>query len=259
MALFTDASFVTLGDLMQYERSLSQIAASHSINVDTKISLASSVIGDKLLLWLLGVGAADPQWVNRRLLGLSTVVVTPPLNRWLCFESLSRFFAEACNIQLNTRFEGKWTEYQHESQNANGLVQTAGIGIVYKPLPKPAMPLVSLQSGSAPAQSMFVQTAWVDALGGEGALSPVNGLVLGNNSSITVSMAEGVGQTPPAAVGWNIYLSSDGASVTKQNSSSLKISSTWQLPIGGLVSGPDPVNGQSPDFYIPLFRPIQRG
>jgi len=28
-------------------------------------------------------------------LGLSTVVITPTLEKWLCFESLSRFFAEA--------------------------------------------------------------------------------------------------------------------------------------------------------------------
>ena len=126
MALFTDADFVGLNDLLQYEKSLVQIASSHGINVDTKISLASSVISDKLMLWLLGVGASDPQWLNRRVLGLSTVVVTPPLRRWLCFESLSRFFAEAYNVQLNTRFQGKWTEYQQEARNASDLTQMAG-------------------------------------------------------------------------------------------------------------------------------------
>lgn len=259
MALFTDADFVGLNDLLQYEKSLVQIASSHGINVDTKISLASSVISDKLMLWLLGVGASDPQWLNRRVLGLSTVVVTPPLRRWLCFESLSRFFAEAYNVQLNTRFQGKWTEYQQEARNASDLTQMAGVGIVYKPLPKPQLPLVSIQSGSAPAELMSVQVAWVDAQGDEGALSPVNGVLMGKKTSITVSMAENILQVPPAAAGWNIYLASNSVNITRQNDEYLQISATWELPGTGPIDGPDPINGQSPDFYIPISRPVQRG
>ena len=89
MALFTDENIITLGELLQFETTLVQIASTHGINVDTKINLATSAIGDKLMLWLLDVGMSDPQWTTRRVIGLSTVVVTPPLRRWLCFESLS--------------------------------------------------------------------------------------------------------------------------------------------------------------------------
>ncbi len=107
MALFTDPAVVTLDDLLEFEASLAGVASSYGIDVDNKISLATSAISDKLMLWLLNSGAADPQWLNRRMLGLSTVVVTPSLQRWICFESLSRVFAEAYNVQLNTRFQGK--------------------------------------------------------------------------------------------------------------------------------------------------------
>jgi hypothetical protein len=259
MALFTDQSIVTLDDLLQFETTLAQIASTHGINADTKINLATSVIGDQLTLWLLDVGASDPQWLIRRAIGLSTVVVTPPLRRWLCYESLSRFFAEAYNVQLNSRFQGKWTEYQQEAKNAGTMASLAGVGIVYDPLPKPALPLVSVQAGNAPAESLFVQTAWVDGKGNEGALSPVNGLLLPANSSITVAMAEGELGAPAAAVGWNVYLSSVDKSSTLQNDVPLGINSIWNLPSTGIISGAGPINGQQPDFYIRISNQIRRG
>jgi hypothetical protein len=259
MALFTDAAVVRLDDLLEFETSLVQVASSHGINVETKIRLAMDAISDKLMLWLLGAGASDPQYLNRRLLGLSTVVVTPGLQRWLCFESLSRFFAEAYNVQLNTRFQGKWTEYQQEASRASELVFMSGLGIVYSPLPKPAVPLVSVQAGTAPPLALFIEAAWVDVDGNEGATSPVNGIILAGGSSVMVEMADGGLNAPRAAVGWNVYAGTDEADLTKQNSTPLSVGSTWQLPGSGLVNGPEALGGQRPNYYIILPRISQRG
>lgn len=259
MALFTDTSVITLDDLLPYEVTLVQIASPHGINVDTKINLASSAIGDKLMLWLLDAGSSDPQSAARRQIGLSTVVVTPSLRRWLSFESLSRFFAEAFNIQLNSRFQGKWAEYQQESDTARDLVARDGIGIVYYPLPGPATPLVTVGAGNVTAQSLFVQTAWVDAQGSEGAPSPVNGSLLSDSSGITVAMAESGASVPLTATGWNVYLSSSQTGPALQNSTPLAIGAAWPLPAGGVVSGPAPSGGQAPDFYIPIANRIRRG
>ena len=259
MALFTDADIVTLDDLLQFETTLVQTASSHGINVDTKIKLATEAISDKMLLWLLRAGASDPQYLNRRRIGLSTIVVTPVLQRWVCFESLSRFFAEAYNVQLNTRFQGKWTEYQNEATDAGELVFMSGLGIVYNPLPKPALPLVSIQTGTTPALSMFIQTAWVDSNGNESALSPVNGVILNGASSVVAGMAEGALNPPKTAVGWNVYAGTTGNELTLQNSGPLPIGSTWQLPDTGLVDGREPSNGQQPNYYITFPRLSQRG
>ena len=259
MALFTDAGIVTLDDLLQFEASLVQIASSHNINVETKITLSIDAIGDKLMLWLLDVGASDPQFLNRRSLGLSTVVVTSTLHRWLCFDSLSRFYAEAYNVQLNTRFQAKWTEYQNEADQASEMFFMSGVGIVYKALPKPALPLISVQDGNSPGQAIFVQTAWIDGTGEEGALSPVNGLILNQNSTIVVSMAEGATSAPSAAVGWNVYVSCSEDDLTRQNLTSLPIGATWQLPSTGISEGPDAIGGQTPQFYVRLSRQIRRG
>lgn len=259
MALFTDADVVTLDDLLQYEASLVEIASTHGINVQTKINLALSNIADRVMLWLLKIGASDPQWLTRRVIGVSTVVVTPPVKKWICFDALSRFFAEAYNVQLNTRFQAKWQEYQQMASASVDMVFDTGLGIVYSPLPEPALPLVSIETGTAPASSLFIQTAWVDARGAEGALSPVNGVIVPDQSSIAVGMAEGVLNAPQAAVGWNVYVSSTETGLTKQNLAVMQLGSTWQLPTAGLIQGAAPINGQAPDYQIAMSRQIQRG
>jgi hypothetical protein len=259
MALFTDVEIITLQDLLPYESSLLQVASSHSINAVQKIALAKRAVGENLMLFLQDAGVSDPQWLSRPTIGLSTVVVTPPLKRWLCFDALSGFFAEAYNVQLNTRFEAKWKEYEREVKHAADQTLHAGLGIVFKPLPKPHMPEVSLQQGSTPAEALYVQVSWLDLDGNESALSPVNGLVANNQSSITVQMAEGALQAPPAALGWNVYVGSNTDSITLQNGNPLSIGSTWTLPASGIVNGPRGGEGQLPVFIIPISRQIRRG
>lgn len=259
MALFTDATVITLDDLLPYEATLAEIASPQGINVETKIRLASSAMEDRLMFWLLDAGISDPQFAMRRQIGLSTVVVTSPMRRWLSFESLSRFYAEAYNTQLNPRFQGKWTEYQQESEKARDVVVRDGIGIVYHPLPAPSAPQVTVGAGALPAQSLFVQTAWVDANGAESGMSAVNGLLLNDSSGVTVAMTETGSQIPATATGWNVYLSSSQTGPALQNSSPLALGSNWSLPVSGVVMGPAPTGGQAPDFYVPVGNRIRRG
>jgi hypothetical protein len=258
MALFTDSEVITIDDLLHYENSLVTVSSSHAIDIKTKINLAIAEIGDRVMLWLLKVRASDPQWLQRRSLGLSTVVLTPTLQRWICFESLSRFFEEAYNVQLNTRFEGKWTEYQQLSKAAADMAFISGLGIVAKALPKPILPLVTIGSGNSLPSAMFLQTAWVDADGNEGALSPINGQVLSAGMGVTVAISSS-SQIPPAAAGWNLYASATENDLTRQNNAPLANGTTWTLPPSGLVEGPEPVDGQAPTFYIDLSRQMQRG
>jgi hypothetical protein len=259
MALFTDPDVVTLDDLLQFEGSLIQVSSTHSIDVQTKIKLVTDEIGDKLMLNLLRAGLSDPQWLSRMRIGLSTVVVTPSLYRWLCFDSLARVYAEAYNVQLNTRFQGKWTEYQQQSNAAGEFCLASGIGVVLSPLPKPAIPVISTGTGSFPASSIFAQIAWVDRLGNESAPSPINGVILNGSASVQVSMAANGCPAPSTAAGWNIYASTSQASLTLQNSSPIAIGKSWQMPSSGLVNGANPKNGQIPDVTIVCTRRWQRG
>jgi hypothetical protein len=257
MALFTDSDVVTLDDLLQFEGSLMQVSSTHGIDVQAKIRLATDEIGDKLMLNLLRAGQSDPQWLNRVKIGLSTVVVTPSLFRWMCFDSLARVYAEAYNVQLNTRFQGKWNEYQQQSHAASELFLTSGVGVVLNPLAKPAIPKIYTGTGSFQASSLFVQTSWVDDLGSESAVSSINGVILNSSASIQVSMSET--SAPAAAVGWNIYANTVQQGLTLQNSSPVALGSPWQMPNSGIVVGVSPRNGQMPDVTIPCVRRWQRG
>jgi hypothetical protein len=259
MALFTDAEIIVLQDLMPYESSLLQVASSHAIDIDQKIVLAKRSVAERLTLFLRDAGVSDPQWLSRMVIGLSTVVVTPPLKRWLGFEALARFFAEAYNLQLNTRFEAKWKEYQGEAKSSADQFLHAGVGIVFKPLPKPQLPEVSIQAGVAPEEPLYVQVSWLDSQGNESALSPVNGLVANNQSTISVQMAEGALGSPPAALGWNVYVGSDENRITLQNGNPLTIGSTWTLPSSGIEDGLAGGEGQSPDYIVPISRQVRRG
>lgn len=259
MALFTDSAVVTLDDLLPFEVSLAQVASTHAIDVDTKINLALTNIGNKLRMWLYSMAPTQPLWMTTSYVNLSTVVVTPTLFNWICMESLNRFFAEAYNVQLNTRFQAKRIEYQKDAAGAEQLFFATGLGCVFNPLPKPELPLVSVQDGTASAQAIFVQTAWVDVHGAESALSPVNGQVLNGANSIAVAMAEGASGAPGAAVGWNVYASASETGLSLQNSSPLAIGSVWQLPSTGLIAGSAPQNGQQPQYHIGLAHQIRRG
>lgn len=259
MALFTDPGVVTLDDLQVYENSLVNVASAHGINVEKKIALSQSAIGERIMQWLLGVGASDPQWMNRRQLGLSTVVLTPGLRRWISFDALAEVFSEAYNVQLNTRYQGKWTEYQKQASEAARFMFSAGLGIVYNALVKPAMPLVSIQTGGFSAQSIFVQTTWTDAHGSESAPSPINGQVLSGAAEVAIAMAEGALNSPATAVGWNVYAGTLENNLTLQNSQPLPVGATWQVPGSGLIQGSLASDGQAPACYISLSRQLLRG
>jgi hypothetical protein len=259
MALFTDPAIITVNDLTLFEGSLTQVAASHGINLDNKIALAISTVSDKVMFWLSSSGAADPQALTRRKIGVSTIVVTPVLKRWLCFEALSRVFAEAYNLQLNTKYQGKWKEYQRESVLAANLCYVSGIGIVGEPLRQPASPLVSVQVGNLAAQSVVVATTWVDDAGSESELSSDNAVVLGDNSSISVAMAEGFLNAPASAAGWNIYAGTQAGSLRRQNQTALPIGSTWDMPATGMQIGAQYSGAQEPTAFITFSQQIRRG
>ena len=259
MALFTDSDVVTLDDLLQFESTLSQVSLTHGIDITAKIKLAVDAIGDQILLFLLRAGHSDPQWLSRAVLGLTTVVVTPSVFRWICLESLSRTFAEAYNLQLNTRFQGKWDEYQKQAETASEIVFASGIGIVFNPLPKPSLPICTVSSGTLTAPALFIRVAWTDAVGQESAPSPVDGIVLTGLSEVSVNMQEQGSAIPPSATGWNVYVSQTQQAFTRQNALPLPVGQAWQMPQTGIVAGPLTSGGQMPNRFVSPSRRWSRG
>jgi hypothetical protein len=259
MALLTDAEIVTLEDLQPYETNLVGVLTTYGIDANNKIGLATEAVSEQLLLHLLKSGLSDPQHAVRRLLGVSSVVFTNPLQRWLCMETLVQIYNEAYNVQLNDRFKGKWLQYLEQTAATRQLVWQLGVGVVFKPLPKPQAPLVGLQTGLLLNAELLIQVAWTDVDGNESALSPVAAILIPDQSSIAVSTTEGVSCAPPGAFGWNVYVAPAGSDPTRQNNAPIPIGSVWVSPDVGLTQGPAPRDGQQPDYYVFDQRRLSRG
>jgi hypothetical protein len=258
MALFTDPDIVTLDDLLKFESSLVQVSSTHGIDVETKIRLAVDEIGDKILLCLLQAGAPG-QWTGTAELGLSNVAVSSPLYRWICFNSLARVYAEAYNVQLNTRFQGKWTEYQQQATQASNLVLASGLGVVTSPLPKPSLPAITVSQGAISEPAIFVQVSWTGNENQESAPSPVAGAVLKGAANVQINFSELASDLPANAKGWNVYAGAAQGNLGLQTDVPLDLDQAWQMPLSGIAIGRRPGTGQVPDFTIAFSKRLQRG
>jgi hypothetical protein len=265
MALFTDSSLITISDLEIYETTLSKIASTHNVNIESKTAITLAAIGDRLLARLIraggGGGSADfalggraslvtlppqSQWA----LGLDNVVVTGPLKRWISYELLSQIFSEAYNVQLNDRFREKWAYYSARSKETEESLYTLGIGVVYRPLAQPSLAQVEQSTGTLAAGIVTVQTTWADAAGNEGTPSLLVPVALGDSSSITVTIVPAQTNPPAAASGWNVYIGANGAPPTRQNIAALPLHEPWTVPGTGFILGRAAPWGQQPDGFV---------
>lgn len=259
MSLFTDAEIVTLDDLLQFENTLSQVSATHSIDVTKKIGLAVDSVGDKILLCLLRAGQIGNPSISQGSTALDRVVVTPAIYKWLCLESMAGVFAEAYSLQLNTRFQAKLIDYRTQADLASEIVFASGIGMVDSALPKPGLPICTVDVGTMTAQGLFVQTAWTDASGQEGALSPVSALILNGFAEVRIAIVNQIRRTPPAALGWNVYISETQGSARRQNAMTIAPTDTWVMPQTGVVQGALPTGGQAVERVVLTTRRWLRG
>ena len=134
-----------------------------------------------------------------------------------------------------------------------------GIGLVYNPLTKPALPTTIMAQGTTPSQILYLQTTWINGQGGESAPSDLSSLTLDGATTVTVS-ASGPALIPPStAIGWNLYAANSAANLELQNDVPNMLGSSWHIPETGLVNGRVAGSGQVPDVYLPLAKKIQRG
>jgi hypothetical protein len=266
MALFTDSSLITISDLEVYESTLSKIASTHNINIESKTAITLAAIGDRLLGRLMRAGGANGSSLNPVTAGqyslvtlppqtmwtltLDNVVVTGPLKRWISYELLSQIFSEAYNVQLNDRFREKWLYYSARSKETEESLYGLGIGIVYQPLAQPAIAQVSQGMGALPAGLVTVQTTWVVAMGKEGSPSLLLPVTLPDSSSMSVTIVPTQSAPPAAAAGWNVYVGANGAPPARQNAAVLSLNATWTTPPTGFTAGAAAPWGQQPDSFV---------
>jgi len=246
MALLTDGSPNTVGALKAIESSIADVGAIELIDLDIKMDLATEEISESLMVFLIQLGTQDPQYLTRRQVGVSTIVVTPPLRRWHALQSIALIYRDAYHNQLNERYLAKWKYFNSTTGDARKTLLQTGLGLVNQAVPKATVPVTGVALGQWSPGVYVVQIAWVDGMGQIGSPS----------ESVTVELSSGTAPTvtaPPAPsgiAGWNVYVGPLGSVPTLQNSAPLAFNVPWVALVPGTAAGTQVGTGQSPSRYI---------
>jgi hypothetical protein len=252
--LLTDGNPNDTLALTIYETEILNVAATESIDLEQKLTLATIEISQDVLDILLDhTRTVDPLPNARRTRGVSDVVVSPQMKRWHALHTLALVYRDAFNNQLNDRYQVKWREYELLTQDGRAKTLKFGIGTVSNPVPQAAAPVVGSVSGNGAGGTFYVRVSWISAMGQEGAPSVPSAITVAAGNDLTV---QAVGQ-PTLAAGFNVYVGTEICPVTLQNSTPLALGATFTMPGSGLISGAPAGSGQSADVYItggPLLR-----
>ncbi len=252
--LFTDSPAITIEDLADYETSVLDTAATEGINLTVKIRLATNEVGIQLeaqFAPLAATGLAGSPGLT-----LENIVVTRPMVSWLVYHTLELVYRDAYFSQLNDRYKAKWTQYTTLATSASALLFQIGIGTTPNPVPQAENPALSLTAGALTPGKYFVEVTWLNAAGEEGSPSETTALDVPTGDSLQVQPVN-----PPAgAVSWNAYAGVTPDNLFLQNSTPFAPAVSWVAPNSGLTTtGPQPGNGQQPEFLSPAPRILLRG
>lgn len=258
MALFNDGPISGIGDLMNYETSILDVASTEGIDTATKLQLAQSEIAGELLTFLLeregGVWWRIPGGNRRRKLGVSDVVVTDGLARWHTLRTLAMVFRDAYDNQLNDRYQGKWKTYEQLQAEAEIAYLRIGVGMVAIPAPKPATPTVNTTGGPCVAGTYYFAVSWVTTSGDEGLCSDPGAVALTSSTQAVIAC----GEAPQGISGWNLYAGMEAGVLALQNSTPLSLSDTWAQATP-LALGQAPGDGQEPGYWVADEHRLRRG
>lgn len=159
MALFTDGPINTPAELEDHESAILDVAHSEGIDVSAKIRLAQEEIANRIVLFLLS-GAGE---TNRRVVGMSDVAVTQPLQQWHAHKTLALVYRDAYNRQLNDRYQGKWKEYERLAKASAETFFRIGVGLIADPVPRAGLPVLGTTPGASAGATFYVAITWVNA------------------------------------------------------------------------------------------------
>jgi hypothetical protein len=254
MALFTDGPISGMVDLTAQDTQLTNVASVEGIDVTQKLFLAQEDLALEIATLLSGSRRADEGlWLPAQP-KLENVVVTPPLKLWHTFRSLEMVYGDAYSSQLNDRYAAKRDQFRERAAWAYERLLLLGLGLVKVPIPRAGEPQVVSAEGSLANGTYYVAMTWMGTTNEEGSLSIVTAITT-TGSTLLVQPA-----TPPAsASGWNVYVGTDPAALSRQNAAPIATGQAWLQANAISGSGNAPGRGQSPNYMMAMPRMILRG
>lgn len=254
MALFTDV-VSTIQDLMAQDSSVLATAQAENIDLNQKLTLAQQELGIELTTFLQRRNTYDWQYWLQPYLQLANIVVTPPLQLWNVFQTLTLVYQDAYFNQLNDRYQGKRDQFQQLAKWAmDKLIQT-GLGIVSDPIPQAAPPQLTSITGGQQANTYLASVSWLNVEGEEGQASNPSSLSVAAGNAL---VAQPVNQ-PANATTWNVYVGLSATAMALQNTQPMALDQIWVQSGPVSTLGKSPNSGQAPDYFQALPRVIQRG
>ena len=253
MSLFTDGPMSTIDDLRTHENHVLEVATTELVDVESKLRASQNMVASALSTFLARgsqAHALDQQ------LTLKNVCVTEPLRQWHVFQTLHIVYRDMYGNQLSERYAQKAQEYGRLAAWASEMLFHAGVGLVREPIPKPSRPELSVVPAATGEASVVVSVSWT----GPGAClegTPSDPVAITVPSGKTLEIR--MGDAPVQVSGWNVFVGRVADQLTRQNEIPLEAEALWRLPVTGLVAGPKPGRGQSPDWYFRPDQVLQRG
>ena len=183
-------------------------------------------------------------------------MVTPPLQLWHVFQTLTLVYQDAYFNQLNDRYKGKRDQFQQLAKWAmEKLIQT-GLGIATDPIPQAVRTATDFHCGRSTGGDLLCERSWLNAEGQEGqAEQPEHAYGGGGKRAGSRSPST----QPTNAAAWNVYVGLSPTAMTLQNTSPLALDQVWVQAAPVSTLGQAPGTGQAPDYLRALPRLIQRG
>ena len=256
MSLFVDGNISQVSDLTIYESSLTDVASTEGIDLSAKMTVAKLELSLEIQKFLLSNQPDSAYGMPTTFgIGIENVVVTDALKQWHTLQAIAATFRDAYNQQLNDRYKGKWAEYAALAAHAAEVALAVGIGIIFRPLPKPERPALSETTGSLFAGTWYVAASWTNQSGVESGISETSAQGIGDGASVLVI----VNKPPTDAIGWNVYIGLTNDDLYKQNDLPLQLSSSWVIPAGLQRTVVRPAEGQKADTYLRKRNLLRRG
>jgi hypothetical protein len=240
-------------DLTAQDTQLPNVANVEGIDVTQKLFLAQEELALEIKTLLDASRSPEQAFWLAAQPTIENVAVTPALKLWHTFRALEMVYRDAYPNQLNARYLTKANQFQERAKWAYEKL-LLGIGMVWSPVPRAAVPQVVSAPGSLADGTYYVTMAWSNTRGEEGAPS-VPTTISNTGGTLLVEPAT----PPPSASGWNVYVGQDPASMSLQNGSPIAPAQTWLQPNTVTTGGRTPGTGQLPSTMLPAPRTIMRG
>jgi hypothetical protein len=253
MALFADGTISTVDDLQAYDTSIVSIASAEEVQLNAKIGLAKSEIGIELEE-LLEKRTSATRWAGAGV-GLKNVVVTPALKHWHSLLTLALVYGDIKGNHLESRYGQKWQDYLKRARWAANSLWRSGIGVVSSPISRAERPSVRTVPAVAPMQTYWIQVSWRTSSNDSSEPSEMV-IHTAESDGVPAVMA---GPAPPMTVGYDVFVGLDPDAMKKQNSTVLPVGTEWTMPVGGMIDGEAPTDGQEPERFIRNDRILMRG